>query len=116
MFSLMLLPLNAIVSAPSWPSMTSLPSPGSHWKRVVSGSEQGDVVALLAVDEVVAVAAEQEVGSVAAEERVVARAAVDGDGDQRGQVPGRGEAVVAAVGVERRASRTCRCRSRTAPG
>ena len=100
MFSLALLPLNAIVSMPAWPSTTSLPSPGSHWNAVVAGSEQGDVVALLAVDEVVAVAAEQEVDAVAAEERVVARAAVDGDGDQRGQVPGRGEAVVAAVGVE----------------
>ena len=48
-----------------------------------------DVVALVAVDEVVAVAAEQDVGAVAAEERVVARAAVDGDRDQRGQVAGR---------------------------
>ena len=27
-----LLPLNSIVSAPSWPSTVSLPSPGSHWK------------------------------------------------------------------------------------
>ena len=79
MFSLMLLPLNSIVSVPSWPSIVSLPSPGSHWKRVVAGAEQGGVVALVAVDEVVAVAAEQDVGAVAAEERVVARAAVDGD-------------------------------------
>ena len=30
-FSSALLPLNTIVSAPSWPSTTSLPSPGSHW-------------------------------------------------------------------------------------
>ena len=27
-----LLPLNSIVSVPSWPSTVSLPSPGSHWK------------------------------------------------------------------------------------
>ena len=69
-------------------------------EAVDSGAEQGDVVALLAVDEVVAVASEQDVDSVAAEQRVVARTAVDGDADERGQVPGRGEAVVAAVGVE----------------
>ena len=94
------LPLNSIVSVPSWPSIVSLPSPGSHWNVVVAGAQEGDVVALLAVDEVVAVAAEQEIGAVAAEERVVAGAAVDGDLDQRGQVPGGGEAVVAAVGVD----------------
>ena len=100
MFSLMLAPLNAIVSRPSWPSTMSLPSPGSHWNVSSPGAEQGGVVALVAVDEVVAVAAEEEVGAVAAEQRVVARAAVDRDGDQRGEVAGRGEAVVAAVGVE----------------
>ena len=89
---------------------------GIPLERVVAGAEERGVVALLAVDEVVAVAAEQEVDAVAAEQRVVARAAVDGDLDQRGEVAGRGEAVVAAVGVEDEASRTCRCRSRTAPG
>ena len=73
---------------------------GIPLERVVAGAEEGDVVALLAVDEVVVVTAEQHVGAVAAEERVVARAAVDGDLDQRGQVAGGGEAVVAAVGVE----------------
>ena len=73
---------------------------GIPLERVVAGAEQRDVVALVAVDEVVAVAAEQDVGAVAAEERVVARTAVDGDLDQGGEVAGRGEAVVAAVGVE----------------
>ena len=67
---------------------------------VVAGAQEAGVVPLVAVDEVVAVAAEQRVGSVAAEERVVARPAVDRDRDQCGQVPGGGEAVVAAVGVE----------------
>ena len=60
---------------------------GVPLERVVAGAEEADVVALLAVDEVVAVAAEQHVGAVAAEERVVAGAAVDGDLDQRGQMP-----------------------------
>ncbi len=67
---------------------------------VVAGAEERGVGALVAVDEVVAVAAEQRVGAVAAEDRVVARTAVDGDRDQRRQVPRRGEGVVAAVGVE----------------
>ena len=73
---------------------------GIPLERVVSGSEQCGVVALVAVDEVVAVAAQQDVGAVAAEERVVARTPVDGDLDQGREVPGRGEAVVAAVRVE----------------
>src|SRR5829696_512565 len=30
--SLAALPLNSIVSVPSWPSIVSFPSPGSHWK------------------------------------------------------------------------------------
>ena len=30
--SLAPLPLNSMLSVPSWPSMVSLPSPGSHWK------------------------------------------------------------------------------------
>ena len=88
------------MSEPSWPSTTSLPSPGSHWKIVVAGAQEGHVVALLAVGEVVAVAAEQDVDAVGAEERVVACTAVDGDRDEGGQVPGGGEAVVAAVCVE----------------
>jgi hypothetical protein len=69
-------------------------------ERVGSRAEEGDVVALLAVREVVAVSADQQVHSVASEQRVVARAAVDRDPDQGGQVPGRGGAVVAAVRVE----------------
>ena len=69
MFSAMFAPLNSIASVPSWPSMTSLPSPGSHWKVSSPAPEEADVVALVAVDEVVAVAAEQDVGAVAAEQR-----------------------------------------------
>ena len=67
---------------------------------VVAGAEEGDVVALVAVDEVVAVAAEQGVGAVAAEDGVVAGAAVEGERDQRGQVAAGDDQVVAAVGVE----------------
>ena len=55
---------------------------------VVAGAEEGDVVALLAVDEVVAVAAEQSVDAVAAENGVVAAAAVDRDLDQRREIAG----------------------------
>ena len=40
---------------------------------VLAGTEQGHVVALVAVDEVVAVAADQPVVAVAAEDRIVAR-------------------------------------------
>ena len=69
-------------------------------EHVVAGAEEGGVVALLAVDEVVAVAAEQQVGAVAAEDGVVAGAAVDRDADQRGEVAGGREAVVAAVHVD----------------
>ena len=58
------------------------------------------VIALLAVDEVIAVTAEQQVNAVAAQQRVIASAAVDGDLDQRREVAGSGEGVVAAVGVE----------------
>ena len=67
---------------------------------VVAGAEKGDVVALVAVDEVIAVAAEQHVLAVAAEDRVVAGAAVDGELDERGQIAGGGDPVVAAVGVQ----------------
>ena len=69
-------------------------------EHVVAGTHEGDVVALLAVDEVVAFAAEQQVDAVAAEDRVVAGAAIDRDLDQRGQVAGGRETVVAAVGVQ----------------
>ncbi len=69
-------------------------------ERVVAGAEQGDVVALLTVDEVVAIAAAQQVDAVAAEDRVAARTAVDGDLDQGREVAGRGESVVAGVGVD----------------
>ena len=72
---------------------------GIPLEPVVTGSEQRDVVGLVAVEEVVAVAAEQEVDAVAPEERVVARTPIDRDLDQGGEVPRRGEAVVAAVRV-----------------
>ena len=69
-------------------------------EHVVAGAEEGDVVALLAVDEVVAVAAEEHVVAVAAEDGVVAGAAVDGDCDQRREIAGGRERVVAAVHVD----------------
>ena len=69
-------------------------------EHVVAAAEEGDVVALLTVDEVVVGAAKQQVGAVAAEDRVVARAAVDGDLDQRREVAGGAEEVIAAVHVE----------------
>ena len=69
-------------------------------ERVVAGAQEGGVVALLAVDEVVAVAAEQHVVAVAAEDGVVAGAAVDGELDERGEVAGRRNPVVAAIGVD----------------
>ena len=81
-FSLALLPLKSSVSVPAWPSTTSLPSPGSHWKVSSPAPRKADVVALVAVDEVVAVAAEQDVGAVAAEDGVVAVAAVDRERDR----------------------------------
>ena len=59
-----------------------------------------DVVALLAVGEVVAVAAEQHIDPVAADDVVVAGTGVDRDRDEGSEVPGGGEAVVAAVGIE----------------
>ena len=40
MFSFASLPLNSIVSVPSWPSTTSLPSPGSHWKSSSPAPEE----------------------------------------------------------------------------
>ena len=94
------LPLNSIVSASVLALDDVAAVAGIPLEGVVAGAEEGDVVALLAVDEVVVDAAEQHVGTVAAEDRVVACTAVDGDRDERGQVSGRGEAVVASVGVE----------------
>ncbi len=76
------------------------PVPGVPLEDVVAGTQEGDVVALLPVDEVVAAAAEQLVDPVGAEDRVVPRSPVHRDLDQRGQVAGGREAVVAAVGVE----------------
>ena len=49
MFSLMLAPLNTIVSLPRLPSTVSLPSPGSQLEGVVAGAQQRDVVAAAAV-------------------------------------------------------------------
>ncbi len=83
---------------------------------IIAGAEQGDVVGLVAVDEVIAVAAEQNVLAVAAEDRVVAGAAVDGELDQRGQIAGGGDPVVAAIGVQHETSRLCRYRWRRARG
>ena len=60
-------------------------------ENVVAGAEEGEVVALLAVDEIIAVAAEQGVDAVAAEDGVVAGAAVDRELDQRGQIAGGAE-------------------------
>ena len=100
MRSLAALPLNAIVSVPSWPSTTSLPSPGSHWN--VSSPAPRNAMSLPCWPSAKSLPSppSRMSAAVAAEQRVVAGAAVDGDADQRGQVAGRGEAVVAAVGVE----------------
>ena len=100
MFSLAFEPKKSIVSVPSWPSMVSLPSPGSHWKTSSPAPMQGHVVAVVAEDEVVAVAAEEHVGALRAEERVVAGAAVDRQLDDAGGQRGRRHAVVAAQGVD----------------
>src|SRR5262249_11194397 len=67
---------------------------------VVAGAHLGDIVALVAVDEVVAVAAQQGVVTVAAEDGVVAGPTIDGHLNQRGQVAGGGELVVAAIHVD----------------
>ncbi len=69
-------------------------------ERVVPAAEEGDVVALLTVDDIVVATAEEHVLAIAAEDRVAARTAVHGDLDQGGQVPGGGEAVFAAIGIE----------------
>ena len=69
-------------------------------EHVVSRAKERGVAALVAVDEVVAVAADQPVVAVAAEDGVVAGAAVDGEVDQRSEVAGRREHIVAAVHVE----------------
>jgi hypothetical protein len=69
-------------------------------EHVVAGAEQRHVVALVAVHEVVAVAAEQQVDPIAAQDGVVAGAAIHRDADQRSEVSGGAEAVVAAVHVD----------------
>ena len=66
-------------------------------EAVVAGAEGRGVGALVAVDEVVAGAAEQDVGAVAAAQDVVAVAAVERELGERGDVAGRGEAVVAVA-------------------
>ena len=86
MLSDALLPLKSSRSSPPWPSTMSLPSPGSHWKRVVAAAQERRVQALVAVDEVVAAAAQEQVGAVAAAQRVVAGAAVDRQRGQRREV------------------------------
>ena len=87
MLSPTLLPLKSSASLPPWPSTTSLPSPGSHWKVSLPPPRRASVGALVAVDEVVAAAAEERLGAGAADERVVAGAALDrhGLGDRAAQ-------------------------------
>src|SRR6185295_6978716 len=67
---------------------------------VVPLAQENRIVALIAVDEVVTVPAEQDVVAVAAQESIVARSTIDGDLDERGQIPRGAEGVVAAVAVE----------------
>src|SRR5215204_5057606 len=65
-----------------------------------AGTEEGDVVAVVAQDEVVAVTAEDRVGALAAEDDVVTSAAVERqlyDADRQGRG---GDAVVAAVALD----------------
>ena len=69
-------------------------------ERVVVGTEEPDVVALVAVDRVVAVAAEEHLGSVAAVQRVVSGAAVHPDLDQGREPDAAVDRVVAAEPVD----------------
>jgi hypothetical protein len=69
-------------------------------EEVIAGAEKHDVVALVAVDEIVCVAGNQNVGAIAAQDRVVARASINGETDQRGEVAGGADRVVAAIGEE----------------
>src|SRR5262249_49739568 len=73
---------------------------GIPLERVVAGAENGDVVALVAIDETVAVAAEQMVGTVATENGVVAGAAIARRADKGGKIAGGAEGIVPAIHVD----------------
>ena len=93
------LPLKSIVSVPAWPSTVSLPSPGSHWK--VSSPAPRKATSLPCWPSMKSLPSPPSSRSTRyAKQRVVASAAIDGDLDQRREVAGGGEEVVAAVGVE----------------
>ena len=86
-------------SAPSWPSTTSLPSPGSHTKRS-SPAPRNAVVALIAVDDVVAVLGEHEVAGRGRRARCRRRRPLDRQAQGVGGQAARVDRVVAVAAVD----------------
>ena len=87
-------------SLPSWPSTTSLPSPGSHWKRSSPAPMKPTSLPCWPSTKSLPSPPRMMSAPLLPSRCVVAGAAVDRELDQRGQVAGRRERVVAAVGVE----------------
>ena len=94
-----LLPLNSIVSMPSWPSTMSLPSPGSHWNT--SSPAPRNAVSLPCWPSMKSLPSPPSSVSSPLLPRIVSLPAPPSTVmlDQRGEVAGRGERVVAAVHV-----------------
>ena len=100
MSSPMLEPLKSCTSMPDWPSTTSEPSPGSHWKWSLPAPMRAVSAPMLPSIEVVAVAAEQEVGAVAAAQHVLAVAAVLGEVRERADAVLAGDRVVGLAALD----------------
>ena len=100
MRSLMFAPLNGILSLPSWPSTVSLPSPGSHWN--VSSPAPRNAVSLPCWPSTKSLPSPPSRMSTPLLPSSVSLPVPPSTVmlDQRGQVAGGGEGVVAAVGVE----------------
>ena len=98
--SLAALPLNTILSLPSWPSTVSLPSPGSHWKA--SSPAPSRAVSLPCWPSTKSLPSPPSRKSAPFEPRIVSLPVPPSTviAIRRGEVPGGAEAVVAAVGVE----------------
>ena len=94
------LPLNSMVSVPSWPSTVSLPSPGSHWNTSSPAPRKAVSLPCWPSTKSLPSPPRRRSTPLLPEDGVVARAAIDRDADQRGEVAGRREAVVAATHVE----------------